>query len=118
MLKKVLHSILILLLALAIPFGSIVAKPLSTSVPEKKEKPTRSKKAEEPVKELLQPQVLNAQITYVHTLSPCIVEYNNVTLGFTSEDVFASSIEAQKIDPNTSKFFKTLFRHYIATQAP
>jgi hypothetical protein len=118
MLKKGLHSILILLLVLAVPFGSVMAKPMGVIATQKKECPAKTKKAEEPVKELLQPQVVNALVTYVHALSPCIVDYNNVVFGFTTEDTFASSFEAQQVEPNASKFFKTLFRHYIATQAP
>ena len=118
MLKKVLHSVLILLLVLAVPFGTVMAKPLSVVVTQKKECAANTKKAEEPVKELLQPQVVHALITYVYALSPYLIEYNNITLGFTTKDAFATSIDAQRVDPNASKFFKTLFRHYIATQAP
>ncbi len=117
MLKKGLHSVFILLLVLAVPLGNIMAKPLGVTVLEKKQNTTSSKKTEEPVKELLQPQVVHVQVTYVHVPSLCFLENQNI-IGFSTADAYATSIEAKTIQTSTSKYFKTLFRHYIATQAP
>jgi len=117
MLKKVLHSIFILVMVLAVPLGNIMAKPIGTVVLEKKQCTSASKKAEEPVKELVQPQVVHVHATYVHAPSLCILEHQNI-IGFSTADPFAIAIEAKAVQLSASKFFKTLFRHYIATQAP
>lgn len=118
MLKQGLHSVLILLLVLAVPFGNVMAKPLGVSVVEKKQHAATSKKTEEPVKELLQPQVVHVHVSHVHVLFPAVLDYNNLQLGFNTDDTFSRAIEAKVVQPSTSKFFKTLFRHFIATQAP
>ncbi len=118
MLKQGLHSVLILLLVLAVPFGNVMAKPIGVSGVEKKQHTSTSKKTEEPVKELLQPQVVHVHVSHVHVLFPTILDYNDIQLGFSTEDTFSTAIEAKVIQPSTSKFFKTLFRHFIATQAP
>jgi hypothetical protein len=118
MLKKRLHSVLILLLVLAIPFGNLVAKPLGLSVTEKKAHASASKKTEEPVKELLQPQVVHVQVSHVHVLLPTVLDDHHAPLGFCTEDIFSTAIDANVIYLSTTKFFKTLFRHFIATQAP
>jgi len=112
--KKVLHIVLVLLLALAIPF-SHVAKPvvIKTTV---KEAASKSKE-ESSSKTFIQPQVFHAQASSAHSLAPCILEHFRYEIAFPQEETQASTV-LSLLDKGASKFFKTLFRHFIATQAP
>lgn len=112
--KKVLHIVLVLLLVLAIPFSHF-AKPVPVKAPVKKEKPSKS--SEESSKAFVQPQVFHAQATSAHVLAPATLEHFRCEIIFPQEEIH-SSASFTLLDKGASKFFKTLFRHFIATQAP
>ncbi|MDF2455421.1 MAG: hypothetical protein K0R51_1414 [Cytophagaceae bacterium] len=112
--KKVLHIVFVLLLVLAIPF-SHVAKPVVIKTPVKHQK--ASQPSEESSKAFVQPQVFHAQATSAHVLTPATLAPFHCEIIFPQEEVHAAS-SFTLLDKGTSKFFKTLFRHFIATQAP
>lgn len=112
--KKVLHIVLVLLLVLAIPF-SHVAKPVAGKTAVKKE--TSSSKEESSSKSFVQPQVFHAQASSAYLLAPCIIDHFHCEISFPLEAVHATTA-ISLLDKGASKFFKTLFRHFIATQAP
>lgn len=113
--KKVLHIVLVLLLVLAIPFSHF-AEPVAIKVPVKKE--NSSKSSEESSKTFVQPQVFHAQATSsAHVLTPAALEHFRCEIIFPQEEVH-SSASFTLLDKGASKFFKILFRHFIATQAP
>lgn len=112
--KKVLHIVFVLLLVLAIPF-SHVAKHVIVKAPLKKEK--TSKSSEESSKTLIQPQVFHAQATSAQVLTLGTLEHFHCEIIFPQEEVHTSA-SFTLLDKGTSKFFKILFRNFIATQAP
>ncbi len=112
--KKVLHIVLVLLLVLAVPF-SHMAKPMVIKTPVQQEK--TSKPTEESSKAFLQPQVFHVQATSAHALLPAVLEHFRCEIIFPQEEILSSASIAL-LDQGTSKFFKILFRHFIATQAP
>lgn len=113
--KKVLHIVLVLLLVLAIPF-SHVAKPVVIKTPVKHQKASQSSE-ESSSKAFIQPQVFHAQATSAHVMAPATLEHFRCEIIFPQEEVqVATSLTL--LDKGASKFFKTLFRHFIATQAP
>jgi len=112
--KKVLHIVFVLLLVLAIPF-SHVAKPVVLKAPVKHQKASQS--PEESSKAFVQPQVFHAQATSAHVLAPATLTPFRCEIIFPQEEVHTSS-SFTLLDKGASKFFKTLFRHFIATQAP
>jgi hypothetical protein len=114
MIKKVLHIVFVLLLVLAIPFSPI-AKPVAAKAVVKHDK-THQKSDGSSSKTFLQPQVIHAHVTYAHVL-PCILDHHRHEIIFPQEEA-TSSASVTLLDKGTSKFFKTLFRHFIATQAP
>ena len=113
MIKKVLHIVFVLLLVLAIPFSPI-AKPGAAKAIIKHDK--THQKSEGSSKTFLQPQVIHAHVTYAHVL-PCILDHHRNEIIFPQEEI-TSSASVTLLDKGTSKFFKILFRHFIATQAP
>ena len=112
--KKVLHIVFVLLLVLAVPFSHL-AKSVVTKTPVKKEK--TSKSSEESSKAFIQPQVFHAQATPAQALLPATLEHFRCEIIFPQEEIL-SSASFTLLEKGTSKFFKTLFRHFIATQAP
>lgn len=112
--KKVLHIVLVLLLVLAVPF-SHVAKPVVIKSPVKHQK--ASKSSEESSKTFVQPQVFHAQATSAHVLAPATLAPFHCEIVFPQEEVHVAA-SFTLLDQGASKFFKTLFRHFIATQAP
>ena len=112
--KKVLHIVFVLLLVLAIPF-SHVAKPVVLKAPVKHQKASQS--SEESSKAFVQPQVFHVQATSAHASTPATIEPFHCEIIFPQEEVHTSS-SFTLLDKGASKFFKTLFRHFIATQAP
>lgn len=112
--KKVLHIVLVLLLVLAIPF-SHVAKPVVIKSTVKHQKASQS--SEKSSEAFIQPQVFHAQASSVFALTPAILEHFHCEIIFPQEEHHVASSFAL-LDKGASKFFKTLFRHFIATQAP
>ncbi len=112
--KKVLHIVLVLLLVLAIPF-SHVAKPVVIKSSVKQQKASQS--SDESSKSFVQPQVFHAQATSAHVLAPATLTAFRCEIIFPQEEVQVAA-SFTLLDKGTSKFFKTLFRHFIATQAP
>lgn len=112
--KKVLHIVLVLLLVLAIPF-SHAAKPVAINTTVKEE--ASKTKEESSSKTFIQPQVFHAQASSAHLLAPCILEHFHCEIVFPQEEIQALT-SISLLDKGASKFFKTLFRHFIATQAP
>ncbi|MDB5274546.1 MAG: hypothetical protein JWO58_2913 [Chitinophagaceae bacterium] len=113
--KKVLHIVFVLLLVLAVPLSHI-AKPAYTKTIVKQEK-TSTESSKETSKTFLQPQVIHAHVSHAHVLTPCIPDHHRFEIFFPQEETSSSACTTW-LDKGTSKFFKTLFRHFIATQAP
>jgi hypothetical protein len=115
MYKKVLHIVFVLLLVLAIPFSQVV-KPVVMKSPVKQDKASPSQE-ESAAKTFVQPQVFHAPVTSAQAFVPAALDYFRSEIIFPQE-AFISSTSLTLLDKGTSKFFKILFRHFIATQAP
>lgn len=113
--KKVLHIVFIVLLVLAVPFSHMAA-PVTAKVPVKQEKKNNPVQ-EESSQAFIQPQVFHAQAGAAHVQAPAIIDYMHCEILFPQEQIHTSA-SVTLLEKGTSKFFKTLFRYFIATQAP
>lgn len=115
MVQKIVHTVFILLLALIVPFSSMSHPSLVRTAVKKEQTSKPAKEKEQGA--FVQPQLVQAPVYHVQALSPCVLDLVRCEIVFPQQEV-NSPVGLTLSDKGTTAFFKTLFRHFIATQAP